>query len=433
MTYNIAVCVTYFLEMLIAYIFFIQIGDKKFKALPCFIIGAIIFETGAFFNIALSNTVWFNVVYFFIINLVFGAICFKIKISRTLFYALILDIISNALEFVAIFIISVLTNTQTTEYLDNIVFFILDVAISKTLYFLTCLIILKFVKTEKANFKFPVGLYFYPLAVISALIIFWDICSKSEIKNEQQIALSVLSAVLFASIIVLFMTYQRSTEKENNLILLQNELNKTNTDRNYYQILEKQNEELMIYAHDAKKHIAAIQELNDNPEIDKYIAEMTSRLKSHGNACRSGNHALDVLINKYDTECKIKKIDFSFDTRLSNLNIVEDYDLVSVLSNLLDNAIEAALESKAKFITLKTNRVNTYDSLIITNSCDRAPDSVDNELRTTKKNKRIHGIGIKSVMKTLEKYDGDFEWEYNEQRREFTITVIFLNNQKKKI
>lgn len=433
MIYNIAVCLTYCFEMFISYIFFSQIGSKKRSSRACCAVGFILFETGAMFNLVLANIVWFNIVYFFIINCLFCVLCFKIRFTRALFYSLILVIVSTALEFVSIFLISALTGTQTTEYLNNILFYILNFAISKLLYFLTCLIIVRFVKTEKANFKFPVGLYFYPLAVISALIIFWDICSKSEIKNEQQIALSVLSAVLFASIIVLFMTYQRSAEKENNLILLQNELNKTNTDRNYYQILEKQNEELMIYAHDAKKHLAAIQELNDNPEIDKYIAEMTSRLKSHGNACRSGNHALDVLINKYDTECKIKKIDFSFDTRLSSLNIVEDYDLVSVLSNLLDNAIEAALESKAKFITLKTNRVNTYDSLIITNSCDKAPDSVDNELRTTKKNKRIHGIGIKSIMKTLEKYDGDFEWEYNEQRREFTITVIFLNNQKKKI
>lgn len=427
MVYNIAVCVTYFLEMLIAYIFFSQIGDKKVKTIYSFVIGTAIFETGALFNIVLSNIVWFNVIYFFIINSVFGVICFKIKVSRTLFYSLILDIISNALEFASIFIISVLTNTQTTEYLDNIVFFILDVAISKILYFLTCLIIIKFVKTEKANFKFPIGLYFYPLAVISGLIIFWDICSKSNISNKHQIMLSILSAVLFASIIILFISYQRSIEKENDLILMQNELQRANSDKNYYNILEKQNEELMIYAHDAKKHLAAIQELNNNPEIDKYIVQMTNRLKAHSNTCHSGNHTLDILINKYDTECKIKNIDFSFDTKLANLNTVDDYDLVSIISNLLDNAIEAANNSSAKFITLETNKVNTYDSLIITNSCDTAPDTINNELRTTKKNKRIHGIGIKSVLKTIKKYEGDLEWEYNDYSKEFITTVIFLN------
>ena len=87
MVYNIAVCVTYFFEMFIAYIFFSQIGNKKVKTLHCFVVGTVIFETGALFNLVLSNIVWFNVIYFFIINFVFSVICFKIKISRALFYS----------------------------------------------------------------------------------------------------------------------------------------------------------------------------------------------------------------------------------------------------------------------------------------------------------------------------------------------------------
>lgn len=427
MVYNIAVCVTYFFEMFIAYIFFSQIGDKKVKTLHCFIIGTAIFETGAIFNIVLSNIILFNALYFLFINFIYGLICFKIKISRILFYALILDIASTALEFVSIFIISVLTGTQTTAYLNNILFYVLNFAISKLLYFLTCLIIVRFVKTEKANFKFPIGLYFYPLAVISGLIIFWDICTKSNISNEHQIALSILSAVLFFSIIILFITYQRSIEEENNLFILQKEIDKIKTEKTYYDILEKQNQDLMIYAHDAKKHLATIQELNNNPQIDKYIVEMTNRLKAHSNTCHSGNHTLDVIINKYDTECKIKNIDFSFDFKLANLKMVNDYDLVTVISNLLDNALEASVESENRFITIKTNKVNTYDSLIVTNSCDTPPDADNNELRTTKKDKKVHGLGIKSVLKTLKKYDGDLEWEYNDKSKEFITTVIFLN------
>lgn len=427
MVYNIAVGVTYFLEMFIAYIFFSQIGDKKVKTIHCFIIGTAIYETGALFNIVLSNIILFNAFYFLFINFIYGLLCYKIKISRILFYVLILDIASTALEFVSIFIISVLTGTQTTAYLDNILFYVLNFAISKLLYFLTCLIIVRFVKTEKANFKFPIGLYFYPLAVISGLIIFWDVCAKSNISNKQQIALSIFSAVLFASIITLFISYQRSIENENNLMLMQNELKRMNTDKNYYSILEKQNEELMIYAHDAKKHLSAIQELNNNPEIDQYIVEMTNRLKAHSHTCHSGNHTLDVIINKYDTECKIKNVDFSFDFKLANLKMVDDYDLVTIISNLLDNALEASVESKKRFITIQTNKVNTYDSLIVTNSCDIPPDAVYRELRTTKKNKKVHGLGIKSVVKTLKKYDGDLEWEYDDKSKEFITTVIFLN------
>ena len=76
MVYNIAVCVTYFFEMFIAYIFFSQIGDKKVKTIHCFIIGTLLFESGALINILLSNIVWLNTLYFLLINLLFGCLLY---------------------------------------------------------------------------------------------------------------------------------------------------------------------------------------------------------------------------------------------------------------------------------------------------------------------------------------------------------------------
>lgn len=71
-----------------------------------------------------------------------------------------------------------------------------------------------------------------------------------------------------------------------------------------------------------------------------------------------------------------------------------------------------------------TNKVNTYDSIIITNSCDSPPQSVNGELRTTKKDKKTHGLGLISVMKVLKKYKGDLEWEYNNEDKQFVTTII---------
>ena len=94
------------------------------------------------------------------------------------------------------------------------------------------------------------------------------------------------------------------------------------------------------------------------------------------------------------------------------------------MSNILDNAVKAAYSSKNKYILLETNKVNTYDSIIVTNSCDTPPQSVNGELKTTKENKKSHGLGIKSVRKVLKKYKGDLEWEYNNKERQFTTTII---------
>ena len=70
-----------------------------------------------------------------------------------------LDIFNASLEFAAIFLISIVTNTEVTAYVDKLSFFVLDVVISKLLYFMTCLIMAKFIKKEKGDIKFPAVLY----------------------------------------------------------------------------------------------------------------------------------------------------------------------------------------------------------------------------------------------------------------------------------
>lgn len=426
--YNFIIALTFFTEMLIAYSFFSQIGKRKRSVASCIFYGILIFESGTLIDLLLSNIVWINTLYFIVINLIFSVLCFKIKFSRALFYSIVLDVFSTALEFSTIFLVSTITNTDTTAYLEQLNMLVLELAISKTMYFLVCSLLARLAQKEKAKIRFPFGLYMYPIVTVASLLVFWSICANSNISYYQKIALAVISAALFVSTVVLFIIYQHNIEKQNELFQLQNEFDMLEADKTYYEILEKQNQELMIYAHDTKKHLTAIRELNENPIIDEYVSTMTDDLKAHTSSCHSGNHLLDVIINKYDTECKIKSIDFSFDVTLCSLSIVSSYDLVTILNNLLDNAIEAAVNSESKFVSLFTNHINTFDVIVVSNSCDKSPLSANGELKTTKRNKNYHGFGMKSIKKALKKYDGDLDWEYDRNSKIFTITVMILNN-----
>lgn len=421
---NFAICATYFIEMLIAYIFFSQIGEKKYNLWICCLIGTGIFEIGAIGDVVFSNTIWLNALMFIVINFLFAYICFDIKYTKILLYSIVLDIFSTALEFAAIFLISTLTDTEVTEYVGNLTFFILDVSVSKILYFITCLILSALVKKEKRNVKIPVILYFYPIVITFALILFWSICTNYNLSDIHQLLLSTVSLAMFFSTVILFIVYQDNVAKENQYLIIEQEIEKTNIDKKFYDILEQQNNELMIYAHDTKNHLNAIKALNTNEQIDKYLTQMTNELKAHSSTCHSGNHTLDVIVNKYVTECEIKNINFDFDLRLSNLKIADDYDLVAILGNILDNAVESAYKSQNKNISLRTGKVNTYDSIMITNSCDISPQSVNGELKTSKSDKKSHGLGIKSVKKVLRKYKGDLEWDYDCENKQFSTTII---------
>ena len=83
--YNLAICLTYFIEMLISYSFFSLIGDRKQKIPICLTIGTLLFLSGALFDIVLSNIVWLNTLYFLLINLLFCMLQNQIHTSFILF------------------------------------------------------------------------------------------------------------------------------------------------------------------------------------------------------------------------------------------------------------------------------------------------------------------------------------------------------------
>ena len=89
--------------------------------------------------------------------------------------------------------------------------------------------------------------------------------------------------------------------------------------------------------------------------------------------------------------------------------------------------MESAEKSEKREISLSTDYRNTYDVLIISNSCDNPPKSVNTKLLTTKSDKKFHGVGLKSVSKALKKYNGDYDWEYDQQNKVFTATVMITN------
>lgn len=422
---------TYIIEALIAYIFFAKITVKKFSFTKCMLIGIMIFMIGFSANYIFSNSIVINTIFFISINLLFAKICFNIKTIEAFFYSIILYIFSTTFEFSTIFIISSLAGVPIKAYNNDPILYIFIITISKAFYFITCLILSSFItKRNKNKFKFPLSLYIYPVSTTISLLIFWYISNQKDLTLQNRKLLAITSVILLFETVMIFLFYQNNIKKENEYVLLKSEFNRLKAEKNYYDILEQQNKKLRIYAHDTKNHLSAIKHLNSNPQIDEYIEKMISSLSVYSNTSKSGNVILDAIINRYVTECNLKNIKFAFNVALNNLLFVDDFDLVTILSNLLDNALEAAEKSTNKKISLETANYNSYGIIIITNSCNQKPISNNKKLLTTKKDKDIHGIGLKSVKQTLKNYEGDINWEYIEDSNEF-ITIVMLYNKKK--
>lgn len=288
--------------------------------------------------------------------------------------------------------------------------------------------ILRVINPKGTTARIPINFLIYPLAATFCTFVFWYICVKPECSHEVQLLLSISSISLFVSSILLFASYSYQVKIDNETTQMKSELSRLQTEQSYYQILEQQNQQLMIYAHDAKKHLDAIQAINDDPRIGTYVQNLSKQLRDYTRNGHSGNRLLDIMIQKYTVDCEMRGIQFEYDVKVCNLSHLDDADLVTILGNLLDNAVTAAEKSQAKTVLLNTVHRNSYSVIIISNSCDESPKQSGDHLVSTKSDACFHGFGLRSVSKALKKYHGDFLWEYDNTSRTFTVTAMLNEN-----
>lgn len=417
-------CAVYAVDMIIIYLFYSRIAEKKISTLKCLLFGLFLFEVGSALNLTFQNNLLINTLVSIATRIVFGFYCFDIRPFQAVCYSIILVVLNFALELISVFAISSLTSADPIDYNSNLALLIVECSTCKILLFLTCLILSHVVVPNAQWSKHQLSLLFFPISSSICLAIFWYICLQDNISSNIPYLLAVSSIIIFGSTVLLFITYQHQVELDSERIRMKSENDRLLTEKSYYDILEQQNQQLMVYAHDTKNHLFAIQSLNTNPAIESYITALLDQLKSYTSNCHSGNMMLDVIINKYVLDCERRGIQFNYYVRSCNLKFVEDIDLVAVIGNLMDNALTAAEQSTCRSISLETTIRNGYNVVVITNSCDVAPNTHGGRLVTAKEDKKLHGYGLKSVSKTLKKYNGDFGWEYNELERTFVVTAM---------
>lgn len=429
---QIFVTVVCVIEMFISYMVFSKTAKRKRSLWIVFSLGALLFASAAAVNLVFSNNIWVNGAYFLIVNFAFAKLFFEITTLNAAFYSVLLDVISTALEFVIIFLFSLILKVGIGDYKNETSLLVIEGLLSKTAYFATSLLISSISKKNMPRTKYPSSYYFYLLAVMVSLFGFWKIFSDEPLSHRSQTILSFICLLLFATTVFLFVSYQYFVEKENYFISMSNEVSHYKSEKSYYNVLEQQDLHLMAYAHDLNKHLTVVKSLNTNPVIDTYIDEMAEQLRIYSETNRSGNKILDVIVEKYTVECKTKGIEFICDVSLDNLIQLDEFDLMTVLGNLLDNAVEAAEKSVRKKIEFETHPKNTYSIICISNSCDVAPKPLGNSetLISTKTDAGVHGFGLQNVRTAIEKYGGDMLWKYLPNEKRFQITAFVRKKQK---
>lgn len=190
---------------------------------------------------------------------------------------------------------------------------------------------------------------------------------------------------------------------------------------------ETSTEDFKKIRHDIKNNLTHISYLLKENHIEdsvRYIEAITDTLNSTKSVIHCGNKYMDAIMNYGVALCKKNNVKIQFEVaNIPDLEVIPT-DLSSIISNILDNAVEANLRmsESERYLSLKVFCYKNYLSVIVKNPYKHTLIKSKEFLLTDKQDKIHHGYGLKSIKSSVEKYGGSFK--FTTLNQVFTSIVI---------
>lgn len=177
--------------------------------------------------------------------------------------------------------------------------------------------------------------------------------------------------------------------------------------------------------HEYKNQLACIGTLlrdKDYDEAEKYLQEITHDYTKSEHVIDANHVIVNAILNSKYKEARDKGILMT--VMLSDLAGIRitDKDIVIILSNLLNNAIEACEKCEKRIIKVKIVREDQQLLVAISNTYQCPPIQVSGVFQTTKtQDAENHGIGLENVKAVVDNYDGLCVVQYDVE--EFRVLI----------
>ena len=194
--------------------------------------------------------------------------------------------------------------------------------------------------------------------------------------------------------------------------------------------ITEMNENYKEMVHNTSHFLKVIREMaaeNKNEDIYELVKDVDESFGANIVKVYSNYKILNTLLA--ENEAKARKCGVEFDAYVeqgTNLDNISDMDLISMLGNLLDNAVTAAskkIENSLVKVRIFMQNEGSICVVKIVNDYVEKLVKKDGKLQTTKKDGGLHGIGMSSVNRTAEKYDGYLEY-YTEEDKFVSVLVL---------
>lgn len=233
------------------------------------------------------------------------------------------------------------------------------------------------------------------------------------VETSYQLLCLVVTLSMLISNILLLINMNKELIEEKQRIELSLTKQKTELELAHLESLREKFEENRKFLHDIKNHLQVLQNLSkidDGNELN-YIESVNEQIKKMELYVECSNKVVETLFNEKISIAKNKSIDFDYSlASIDDLNFINDFDLITIFANILDNAIDSAIATTSPYISFNIKRHNDVIVISVKNTTvnELCIDDLGNVI-TTKHDKISHGIGLKNVKSCLIKYEGNLD------------------------
>ena len=163
------------------------------------------------------------------------------------------------------------------------------------------------------------------------------------------------------------------------------------------------------WRHDYHNHMQVMKawlSMGNLEEVRTYLDQLEKELDRVDTVVRSGNLMVDAILNSKLTLARRQKISVNCKVKVPEQIAVEDVDMCVILGNLLDNALEACVQTQEfqRFLRIYMTVNGSQLYLSVQNSAREEPGFNQRNYITEKRGN--HGLGMKRVKAAVDRYGG---------------------------
>ena len=423
MTYLIS-CFWFTLELIYFYLFysaFLPRKGSKWRILIAFVL--VFAVTSSYMNTELISVIRIIISVFLYLAVI--SVLFDGSWSRRIFITLLAFIINSTVDAIFSYGISALLGLSLEEFVWRKIFYVATVSMGKVFSVFLAWIIWRyqlFLDFHAIEKKWLILSLLFPMESLVMLIIVFQNYKGSSDLSVGAVILAVFLMLASVAILYLINVMEKSTKNARETALMQQQM-EIQTDS--ILALEKSYRSLRKATHDFRNQLQTIHDLLTNDQAQDaltYVQQLQGMQTTRVLAVNSHHPIIDAILNHKYQSAQEAGIDVQF--QVSDLSIVKlsTESLVVLLTNLLDNAIEACnrLEDNrmiqcrffaAEHIYLAVR--NTSNPVVIT----------DNHIPTSKEPGEDHGYGLARIQHILKQLNAEYTFHYENGWFEFVAEI----------